>query len=360
MNSSNSRIGIIYSSKYSLYDLGEGHPFRGDRFTNAFHYLKDRGIFDLENIRLLEPKPISKEDLFLVHTGDYVEKIFRLAEESRRYDLDTPVNPNILSAAMLIAGGSIRAGVEVFSRDLSKAIALGGGFHHAGRDFGGGFCLFNDVALLVEYLRRSDSLRRALIVDYDVHFGNGTSDIYYGDPNVLFISLHQDPRTIFPGKGFLNEIGEGEGKGFNVNVPLPPGTGDAAYLYALREILFPLAEEFKPEIIVANGGSDAHFADSLGSLRLTTEGFYNIAVILSEVAEKVCKGKLVLILGSGYNPLILPKCWYALSAGVIGLKKPTVKEEYPIPREIPQIFNEVRTVISRLKLLLSKYWACFK
>jgi acetoin utilization deacetylase AcuC-like enzyme len=121
------------------------------------------------------------------------------------------------------------------------------------------------------------------------------------------------PSTIYPGKGFTWETGEGEGEGYNVNVPLPPGTGDATYLYALREIFVPLAEEFKPEIIIANGGSDAHFADMLGNLGLTVKGFFGLSRLVRETANKVCGGRLVLMIGSGYNPAVLPLCWYALA-----------------------------------------------
>ncbi len=143
--------------------------------------------------------------------------------------------PQILEAALLIIGGAIEAGKAIYEKRVGRAVALGCGYHHAGRDYG---------------------LRRALILDYDMHFGNETSDIYYSDPDVLYISLHQDPRTIYPGTGFVEQIGTGAGEGYNVNIPLPRGTGDKTYLYALRETFVPLAEEFEPELIIANGGSD--------------------------------------------------------------------------------------------------------
>jgi len=158
-------------------------------------------LLSLPQLRIVEPKPASKEELLRVHSEDYVELIFRLAKENKPYDIETPVSPSILEAALLIVGGAIECGKAVFDGTAKRAISLGGGYHHAGKSYGGGFCLFNDIAILIEFLRAEKGVKRFLVLDYDVHFGNGTSDIYYADPSVLFVSLHQDPRTIYLGKG---------------------------------------------------------------------------------------------------------------------------------------------------------------
>jgi len=279
---------------------------------------------------------------------------------SRPYDIETPVSPQILEAALLIIGGAVEAGKAIYKGRVSRAVALGCGYHHAGKNYGGGFCLFNDIAVLVEYLRETYGLKRVLILDYDVHFGNGTSDIYYEDPEVLFISFHQDPRTIYPGTGFVEHIGKGEGEGYNVNLPLPPRTGDETYLHALREIFIPLSEEFKPELIVANGGSDSHFADMLGSLGLTVNGFFNLSRTIVGVAEKVCGGRLVLMPGSGYNPTVLPPCWYALTAGVVGLETISVCDPVTPPVEPNWVRPTVENTLKELKRLLKKYWRYFR
>jgi acetoin utilization protein AcuC len=350
---------MTFHEKFSQYDLGEGHPFRGDRFLNAMKFFQTQGLFRLSGIVLDEPKPASREELLRVHSEDYVDLIFRLAKESKRYDIETPVSPEILGAALLIVGGALECGRAVFGGKVKRAISIGGGFHHAGRNYGGGFCIFNDIAVLVEDLRTNYGVKRFLILDYDVHFGNGTSDIYYRDPSVLYISLHQDPRTIYPGTGFVWQIGEGAGEGFNVNVPLPPGTGNSTYLYALNEVFVPLAHEFKPEIMIANGGSDSHFADMLGDLSLTVEGFFKVARLIRETADKVCGGKLVLIPGSGYNPEVLPLCWYALVSGIVGLQEINIEESYPSPKEPTQCKRTVERTVDELKRLLKKYWFCF-
>ncbi|NWF87611.1 hypothetical protein HXY32_07395 [Candidatus Bathyarchaeota archaeon] len=350
---------MTYHEKYRQYDLGEGHPFRGDRFVNAMRFFENQGLFQLSEIVLTKPQPASKEDLLQVHSEKYVDLIFRLAKERKPFDVETPVSPEILEAALLIVGGAIECGSAVYEGKAKRAISLGGGYHHAGKDYGGGFCLFNDIAVLIEHLRTKYSVKRYLVLDYDVHFGNGTSDIYYEDPTVLFISLHQDPRTIYPGTGFIWQIGKGDGEGYNINVPLPPGTSDRTYLYALNEIFVPLAEEFKPEIIVANGGSDPHFADVLGNLNLTVKGFFSIARLIREVAQKVCSGKLVLMPGSGYNPNVLPPCWYSLIAGVIGLNEINVKDPYNPPVEPAQCYRIVEKTLDELKRLLRRHWSCF-
>ncbi|MGQ9507629.1 MAG: histone deacetylase family protein [Candidatus Bathycorpusculaceae bacterium] len=354
------KVIMTFHEKFRQYDLGEGHPFRGDRFVNAMKFFETQGLLSLSKIALVKPQPASREDLLRVHDEGYVDLIFRLAKEGKPFDVETPVSQEILEAALLIVGGAIECGKAVFDGKVERAISIGGGYHHAGRNYGGGFCLFNDIAVLVEHLRIKYGVKRFLILDYDVHFGNGTSDIYYRDPSVLYISLHQDPRTIYPGTGFVWQIGEGIGEGYNVNVPLPPGTSDITYLYALREIFVPLAEEFKPEIIIANGGSDPHFADMLGDLSLTVKGFFEIARLIREKAEKVCDGKLVLMPGSGYNPKVLPLCWYSLVAGIVNLDEINVKDPYAPPEEPPFCRKKVESTIGELKTLLKKKWNCFR
>jgi acetoin utilization protein AcuC len=350
---------MTFHEKFRQYDLGEGHPFRGDRFDNAMKFFKNHDLLSLSEIALVEPQPALKEDLLRVHDESYVDLIFRSAKENKPYDFETPLSPEILEAALLITGGAIKCGKAVYEKEANRAISLGGGYHHAGRNYGGGFCIFNDIAVLVEYLRTKHGAKRFLILDYDVHFGNGTSDIYHLDPSVLYISLHQDPRTIYPGTGFVWQIGENKGEGYNVNVPLPPGTSDSTYLYALNEIFVPLAEEFNPEIIIANGGSDPHFADMLGDLSLTVKGFFNLSRLVRETADRVCGGKLVLVPGSGYNPEVLPSCWYALIAGAVGLKEINIEEAHKPPQEPAQCRRTVEGTIDELKRLLRKHWACF-
>ncbi len=350
------KVVITHHEKFEQYDLGEGHPFRGDRFTNSRKFFEEQGIFRLPHVLTVEPHPATREDLLRVHDEDYVDLIFSLAERNESYDIETPVSREILEATLLIAGGALACGEWIFTGKAKRGISLGGGHHHAGKDYGGGFCLFNDVAILAEFLRNKHNTSRVLILDYDVHFGNGTSDLYYRDPNVLYISIHQDPNTIYPGTGFIWQTGDKEGEGYNVNIPLPPGTGDSTYLYALNEIFVPLAEMFKPDVIIANGGSDSHFADTLGNLRLTVKGFFILAKRILETAKRVCNGQVVLIPGSGYNPSVLPPCWFALAAGIVGLPNIEIRDLQSAPAESPSCRSKTENTTRELKRLLAKRW----
>lgn len=354
------RVGIAFHEKYRQYDFGPGHPFRGDRFGNAMKLFEEQGLLNLPNVTILKPEIATLEDLLRVHDKSYIDLIFDFAEKGRPYDFDTPLSRSILEAALYIMGGALKIGKSLYNGEIERGVSLGGGLHHAGKNFGGGFCLFNDVAILARYLQKEQGVRRILILDYDVHAGNGTSDIFYSDPSVLFISVHQDPKTLFPGTGFANQIGRDEGEGFNVNLPLPPGTGNETYFFALREILVPLAWEFKPNIILANGGSDPHFADILGSLNLTVKGFFDLSRLIVNVAKEICRGQVVLLVGSGYNPLVLPACWYALTAGIVGVEKIGVTDPSKPPIEPPWCRERVEATVEELRHILKKYWKCFR
>jgi acetoin utilization deacetylase AcuC-like enzyme len=350
---------ITYHEKFKQYDLGKGHPFRGDRFVSSMTFFEEHGLLSFPGVTIVEPQPATLADVLRVHDRSYVDYVLRLAKENKPYNVETPVSEGILEAALLVAGGAIECGETVYMGNAARGISIGGGYHHAGRSYGGGFCLFNDVAVLVEYLRAKFGVNRFLVLDYDVHFGNGTSDVYYEDDSVLYISLHQDPTSFYPGTGFVWQIGRGRGKGYNINVPLPAGTGDYTYLHALNEVFVPLAEEFKPKIIIGNGGSDSHFADTLGGLRLTTKGFFEVSRLIRKTAENVCNGKLVLLIGSGYNPQVLPLCWYALIAGAMGMNEIGVKETCAPPQELPHCRRTVEKTLEELKRLLRGHWSCF-
>ena len=354
------RVGLAFHEKYRLYDFGAGHPFRGDRFGNSMRIFKKQGLLDLPDIHILKPEIAKLKDLLRVHNRNYVDLIFDFAEKGRAYDIDTPLNAGILEGALYIMGGALRVGDDLASGEINRGICLGGGLHHAGEDFGGGFCIFNDVAILARYLQQEKNIRRVLILDYDVHAGNGTSDIFYADPSVLFISVHQDPKTLFPGSGFVGQIGRGDGEGFNINVPLPPGTSNNTYFFALREVFVPLAREFNPDVILANGGSDPHFADILGSLSLTVAGFFNLSQLIVNVSKEVCESKAILHIGSGYNPAILPACWYALAAGIVGIKRINMDDPSKPPIEPPWCRERVETTIKELKKILKMHWKCFR
>jgi acetoin utilization deacetylase AcuC-like enzyme len=252
----------------------------------------------------IAPKPISLDRLARVHRTEYIQQVKSIAERGGgglmgRGD-ETYVAPKSYEAALL-AAGAVVTGVEAVLRgDAQNAFALvrppG---HHAFGDHGEGFCLFNNVAVAAKTARAEFDIGRVLIVDFDVHHGNGTNAIFYADPSVLFCSTHQ--WGIYPGTGHWHDVGAGPGVGYSVNVPLLPGWGDTALLSVFDELLAPIARRFQPQLILVSAGYDPHWTDRLGSLLMTDLGFFNLTKRLVNLANELCVGKLVLTLEGGYG-----------------------------------------------------------
>jgi acetoin utilization protein AcuC len=353
-------LAIVYGDEIKGYDFGPGHPFRSDRYTNFMNLLRHR----LEAHKEIEPRCASDQELMLVHDRSYIDALLAASNGAwLRSDAfmsqDTPLQPGMERAARFIVGASMTAAELVWKSEVPYAVGVGGGLHHARRNYAAGFCIYNDVAVCALNLLQNHRLERVLILDTDAHAGDGTCRIFYEEPKVLFIDLHQDPRTLYPGTGFAHEIGEGKGKGFTVNVPLPPGASDDAYEYALDHIVAPLAEEFQPQIIIRNGGSDPHFADELTDLGLTLQGFTMIGRKLREVAERVCEGRRVDLLGSGYNQTVLPPAWLALVAGSSRLDL-DLKEPFLFSTRKDSGLEETKQVVEEVRRNLKSYWRCFR
>jgi acetoin utilization protein AcuC len=219
---------------------------------------------------------------------------------------DNPVFEGIYDASRLVAGGSIDAARRIVEEDCS-AFNFAGGLHHAMPDRASGFCIFNDPALAIRVLRRR--FDRVLYVDIDAHHGDGVQEIFYRDPNVLTISIHESGRYLFPGTGFIDELGEGPGLGYAVNVPMPPSSGDAAYERAFEEIVPRLFEKFRPEAVVAQLGADAHYADPLTDLNPTLSGYGRLVSRIKELADLHAEGRLLALGGGGYNLKVVPVAW---------------------------------------------------
>lgn len=366
------KTALIYSPEIKKYSFGKYHPFTSERFENFLGFIKEKLPDFKDYFEEIESKPATEKNLRLFHTQEYIEAMKEasagiILPDILKYvsidnlDPSTGYLPKGIERATRIAvGSSLLAGKLVFEGKFKKAIVLGGGLHHAKENFGEGFCVYNDVVICAKTLL-NQGLKRILILDTDAHAGNGVSEAFYGEDRILFADIHQDPRTIYPGKGFINEIGQGEGEGFTVNIPLLPGTGNKAYQYCFEEIIFPMAKEFKPEIIIRYGGSDPYFADGLTNLGLTLEGFKMIGKKVRKLAEKVCQGKEVDLIASGYNPEILPLAWTALISGLLDLPieiKPPTKFGGGPPKNSK--LKETKEIIKELKKCLQKYWRCFR
>jgi acetoin utilization protein AcuC len=347
-------VTVVYHKGISEYDFGPGHPFRGDRFKKFMDLLETLGLLDDPRVSIAEPKPADDEFLELVHSKAYIREVVSRSLNHKSLTRDTPLNPAIVEAARLIVGASVLAGELVMKGATKVGDGVGGGLHHAGRGYGGGFCVFNDVAVCAQNLLDHHGLQRLLILDSDVHAGNGTMDIFYHDPRVLYISVHQNPLTIYPGTGFIEQVGEGEGAGFTVNVPLPPGAGDQCMALFLKEVFRPLSEEFKPQVIIRNGGTDPHFLDGLGRLNLTFQGLWDIGREVAEASEEAGCG-VVDLCCSGYNPVTVASGWLSLLTGIMGEMNPSV-ELVPPPERSKATFRETEKIISNVKRHIGKYW----
>lgn len=361
------KVGIIYNNKLKNYDFGIGHPFRGDRFESFMSYfnkiLSGSGRFKV----IFNEDSASNKDLELWHTRDYIQAMQAASageyvSNLYRYISWDNMNPTtrqfpvgIESAARTIVKNSMLACELVQEEKCEKAVSIGGGLHHAKPSYGEGFCVYNDVVISVKHAIRKYDLGRVLILDTDAHAGNGTCQAFYSDPKVLFIDIHQ--KGIYPGTGYENEIGEGKGKGYTVNVPLPPHADDEAYKFVFDEIIFPLVEEFNPELVLRNGGSDPHPSDEITQLGLTLEGFRYIGKSTREIA-KVCDGKEVDLICSGYKLPVLSRAWSALISGLAGVNV-NLEEPFPLRTERTLTLDEVKNTVKKVKRKLEPYWRCF-
>ena len=304
---------------------------------------------------IVEPSYATEADLKLVHTQEYIARVERCESQDPH---DTPLSPAMVRAAKLMAGAGKLAGELVQSARFTKAIVIGGGVQHAGRNYEKGFGIFSDVGICVENLMQHYELERILILDTDAHAGDGIYAIFARDPRVLFISIHQDPRTLYPGPGYRNPIGEKEGRGYSVNIPLLPGTGDLAYDYVLDTVFVLLAEEFRPQVIIMVDGSDTHFMDEITRMGLTLKGIYMIADKVRQTADRICQGKVIAFDGSGYDlkGILFSKGWLASIYGLTGLQA-ELNEPYSFPQGYKNDYRlpETRRIVETVKANFAPY-----
>jgi acetoin utilization protein AcuC len=351
-----SKYAIIYDKKLKEYDLS--HVLKQDRYQNFINLFKQK-FGQHPDFDIVSPSYATKNDLKLIHTEEYIRRIEKCESKDPH---DTPLSPGLVRGTKLLAGAGKLAGEVVQSGKYEKAFVVGGGVQHATRNHEKGFGVFSDVGICAENLMRNFEVNRILIIDTDAHAGDGIYEIFSTDPRVLFISIHQDPLTLYPGKGFVDEIGEGRGKGYSVNIPMYPGSGDHTYEYVLNEILIPIAEEFMPEIILMVDGSDPHFTDRITQMGLTLNGIKSIGSIIGQLASKICEGKIVDFIGSGYSESqqIVSLGWLA---SIVGVTETQMKLEEPnlILQDInpDNGFEEVVKIVNKVKKILSYYWKCF-
>ncbi len=339
---SEGKSALIYHPLFLLHDTG-GHPERKERLTAILERIESEGL----DIEYITPRSARIEQVEAVHGRRYIDQVRAICDRGGGYlDIDTVLSKDSYEAALMAAGGAITAVDAVIEGHRGAYALVRPPGHHALPNRGMGFCIFNNVAIAAKHAQ-SRGLKKVLIVDWDVHHGNGTNAIFYSDPSVMYFSTHQFPH--YPGTGRMNDVGEDGAEGTKVNVPLPSGSGDEGYLMAYRELLLPAALEFSPDIVLVSAGQDPHRDDPLGGMSLTARGFAAIAGVVKEVADRCSEGMVAAVLEGGYN----------LSAQTEAI----VAQIRAFQREVPEVSgfdSRVARRIDEIKGIHKAYWKCFQ
>ncbi len=292
------KAGFVYDPIYLKHDTGQ-HVEIARRLEAIISHLEQTGL--KQQLTAIKPRPATIAELSLVHHEQYISLVRETAQRGGGWlDMDTVMSPDSYDAALYAAGGVIKATEAVMNGEVNSAFALvrppG---HHATPRRAMGFCLFNNVAIAAKYALSKFGLEHILIIDFDVHHGNGTQEVFYDNPQVLYTSTHQYPH--YPGTGSIDETGSGTAKGTTVNIPLPSGCGDAEYQQVFQQIIVPVAKRFNPQLILVSAGYDTHWADELALMQISVTGFAQMVKIIKELADELCSGRLVFSLEGGYN-----------------------------------------------------------
>jgi acetoin utilization protein AcuC len=320
-------VRLVWGEAFMGYRLSEDHPLQPIRIKLTVELIERLGL--VEAAELVPPREATDEEIGLCHSPRFVELVKQLSEPRTRGRLnpdavrshgfgtgDNPVSDHMHEAAAAVVGGSVVAAEAVLSGAALHAFNPAGGLHHAFTDRASGFCVYNDVAVAVAWLRARG--HRVACVDVDVHHGDGTQALFYGDPDVLTISLHESGRYLFPGTGFPDDIGRGEGRGASANLPFAPYAWDEPWLAGFEAVVPPLLRRFRPTVIVTQDGCDSHLLDPLAHLRTSTAIWPQVGHRFHELAHELCDGRWVALGGGGYAIReVVPRAWTLLFAEMV-------------------------------------------
>jgi acetoin utilization deacetylase AcuC-like enzyme len=347
------RTGIVKDRRYLEHVMDPGHPESPERLKVIYDMLEEEKLKGhwLEEV---SPRPATRKELETIHSPAYIDLVASTAGKPHfRLDMDTSTCAESYEAALLSAGGLLELIKTVMEGKLDNGFALvrppG---HHAERDRAMGFCLFNNVAIGAQYALQNFSLERILIVDWDVHHGNGTQNSFYEDPRVLYFSVHRHG-FFYPGTGAATEVGRGKGEGFTVNVPLTTGCGDSDYGNIFRMILRPIALEYQPQLILVSAGFDTHYDDPLGGMSVTERGFSRMTQILMEVAEATAQRKMVMTLEGGYDVVGQSRSVKGVLKELAGLSSLDKKD---LLEKEESNYSRIEKVVLQIKDIQRRYW----
>jgi len=303
------RLAYIYHPLFEKHDPGPGHVECPARLRSIQEFLKQKGFFN--NISVVSPETIPHDVLALNHERKYIDSIQQqCGKNSVVLDGgDTILSADSADAAFLAAGAGVKAADLIFDEGYDKVFAaVRPPGHHAFTGAASGFCIFNNIAVTARYAVKFKNIKKILIIDWDVHHGNGTQASFYYDPSVFYFSMHQYP--CYPMTGRSDETGEKKGRGYNLNIPLAAGSDDAVYIDQLGKFLEDLESRFQPQLILISAGFDAYYKDFLGGMMVTEQGFYKLTEIVSRFAQRHCDGRIISFLEGGYNLNGLADCVY--------------------------------------------------
>ena len=317
---------FVWDDRLRAYDFGPGHPLAPVRQQLTYRLLREFGALERPGVEVINPvEAVDAAAILRVHSPAFVDAVRQASEDQARADLrhglgteDVPAFAGMHDAAMHVAGATVAAAAAVASGDVVHAVNIAGGLHHAQRDLASGFCVYNDIAVAIAWLL-DNGFSRIAYIDVDVHHGDGVQNIFWADPRVLTVSLHETGRTLFPGTGFAEEVGGRGAEGTAVNVALPPGTADGPWLRAFEAVVPDVIEAFEPEIIVSQHGCDSHVDDPLAHLALTVDGQRRSYQRIHELAHEFTDGRWIAVGGGGYEWVdVVPRAWAHLSSIVLG------------------------------------------
>jgi acetoin utilization protein AcuC len=324
-----------WSEDLLKYEFREDHPLKPERLKLTYILSKELGLIDKVQVTL--PDLATREELELIHSPDFIEAVQETSatgEANVRYGLGTPDNPafkGIYETGARYVGATLDA-MKAIINGASNAFCISGGLHHAQRSEASGFCIFNDVAISIEYFLKRKKKARVLYVDVDAHHGDGVQNAFYRSKDVMTISTHQTGRTLFPGTGFVYETGGAEGVGYSVNVPVIPGAGSKELIHVFEEVIEPLFKAFRPNLLVTQLGVDGHYMDPLAHLAYTSYGYETVLKGLKKLSDDICDVGWLAVGGGGYHVVNVARLW-TLFLGIM------LDEE--VPDALPPAFLEL-------------------
>ncbi|MFX1409230.1 MAG: acetoin utilization protein AcuC [Promethearchaeota archaeon] len=365
------KVGLIYTEDYQKYDFGKEHPLRPLRLKLTYSLMEKLHLLDNKILEIFSPRLATREELGRVHSTEYLEIVDKLSINPKEktiqpyiYGLgpgDTPIFKGMYEASALICGASILAADKVWNNeDFTIAFNPAGGLHHAQKSKASGFCIFNDIAVAIQYLKNIKKDIKIAYLDIDCHHGDGVQRLFYDDPNVLTISYHQSGKYLFPGTGDIDELGEGRGKGYSLNFPLLPNTTNRMFLKIFRRTIPNILRAYTPDILFTQLGVDTYYNDPLTQMGFSISIYKDIAQTMKTCARDYCQNKWVAFGGGGYLQNVVPRAWTLFLAKMLEVdlenKLPSdwvkeVKEQVPY-EEIPYLLWDRN---DKAELLLLKY-----